>query len=218
MRVREQIALEKFNSWKAEPETLACRLTNKTFDQLDMIKRVKGMTTREVLEWIAGTVQRGWLINSLNRPENRVSLADASVREFRCECAVDDYLSQSPKISRERGAEPTRQLRVDLGQAAYWRLVREGYQQERSLIALITELLMKQGSEKALKGRIRRNETAKAKRDQKRAADVEIITSWGLDPKRRDASLRWISMAKSLGFDLPEKPSEFWESFYRQYV
>ncbi|NCG17129.1 MAG: hypothetical protein GWP23_09290 [Synechococcales cyanobacterium H12SWP_bin.12] len=84
--------------------------------------------------------------------------------------------------------------------------------------ALITELLMKKGSEKALKGRIRRNETAKAKRDQKRAADVESITSWGLDPKRHDASLRWISMAKSLGFDLPEKPSEFWESFYRQYV
>ena len=103
-------------------------------------------------------------------------------------------ISQSPKISRERGAEPTRQLRIDLGQAAYWRLVREGYQQERSLSALITELLMKQGSEKALKGRIRRNETAKAKRDQKRAADVEIITSWGLDPKRRDASLRWPSL------------------------
>lgn len=219
MKVREEIALEEYNSWKSEPETLACRLTNKTFDQLDMIKRVKGMTTREVLEWLAGTVQRGWLVNSLSRPENRVSHADASVREFRCDCAVDDYLSQAPTISRARGAEPTRQLRVELGQASYWRLVKEGYQQERSLSALITELLMKQGSEKALKGRIRRNETGKTNRAKAREAATAERKAWGLEIT--SAPRGWNAIADSMIVDAkaegqeapPEDAKKFWDEF-----
>ena len=141
---------------------------NTTFDQLEMIKRVKGMTSREVIEWIAKSCSKGWLYTSNTRAEDRQSHALGAVLSFRRECSIDDYLDCGPTIKRSRGGEPTRQLRVDVGQAAYWRLIREAYQRGCSLSALITELLMKQGSEKALKGRLRRNETAKAKRADSR--------------------------------------------------